>query len=268
MALTDKFIATLALERPAEVSTDALVTKLQALFPILHGRAVSLGQEASEPGSNILKIDETILTVIPVAAPAPPDAFEVAIKTDKLWPEAQAELSRHRAVVVVSHLGKFDDFAGAMNAAICVTMVVTAMLDLMPSIGLYWHAAETVVPAARAKEQGLALGRGELPLEIWTKSHWFRAPPDKTSAKISVGVLTVGLEAFVGRDLELPASDADPSTTAKRVTALCTYLLQHGPVLKDGETAGMSDGETLQVRYGTTSFSSPPRAVIQVRSKN
>jgi hypothetical protein len=268
MAQTDKFIATLALERPTEVSTEALVAKMEALFPILRGRVTSLGKEASTPGSNLLRIDETILTVIPVAAPAPPDAFEVAIKTDKLWPEAEVELSRHQAVVIVSHLGRFNDFAGAQNAAICVTMVVTAMLDLTPSIGLYWHAAETVVPTARAREQGLALGRGDLPLEIWTKMLWFRGPPDKTSTKISVGVLTVGLEAFVGRDLELPASDAEPSTTARRAIDLSTYLLQHGPVLKDGETTGMSDGETLQVRYGTTSFCSPPRAVIQARSKS
>src|SRR3569623_844092 len=237
MARTERFIATIALEEAAEVSSDVLVAKLERMFPILENRITSVGAERAQPGTHLLKIDDTIITVIPVATPAPPDAFAQAIRTDRLWSEAQEELGRHKAILIVSHLGTFNDLAGAFDKAVCATMVVMGLLELTPAIGLYWHAAETVPSAERAKELGLALAKGELPLEIWTKMHWFRGPLDSAGGQPAVGVLNVGLEPFVGRGLELLPSPVDPMAVAARAIDITTYQLHNGPELKDDASA-------------------------------
>jgi len=267
MAKTERFIATIALEDPAEVASDTLVAKLERMFPILENRITSVGAERAQPGSNLLKIDETIVTVIPVATPAPPDAFAQAIRTDRLWPEAQEELGRHQAILIVSHLGTFNDLAGAFDAAVCTTMIVMALLEMTPAIGLYWHAAETVTPADRAKELGIALARGELPLEIWTKMHWFRGPLESAGSQPAVGVLVAGLEPFVGRDLELLPSHADPQAVAQRAIDITTYLLHNGPVLKDGDTADVSDGAALTVKLAMSGHWPRPLPVFQITER-
>jgi ATP-dependent phosphoenolpyruvate carboxykinase len=117
----DRFIATLALEAPTEVAMDRVVAKMQEVFPLLRGRVSSLGAQSGKLGSSVIRIDDTILTVIPFDVPAPPGSFNTAVATEKLWPEAATELARHKAIVVVSHMGTISDYAGAMNGALCLT---------------------------------------------------------------------------------------------------------------------------------------------------
>jgi hypothetical protein len=108
----NRFVATLVLPSPSDVATNSLVKKIQELFPILERRVTSLGSDARKPGSNLLKIDETILTVIPVAMSAPPGSFERALRTEKMWPEARQEFARHKAITIISTL---NTFSGAAN---------------------------------------------------------------------------------------------------------------------------------------------------------
>lgn len=230
----------------------------------MKGRVKSLGADASKPGSNLLKIDETILTVIPVAAPAPPGSFDRAIRTEKMWPEAGQEFGRHKAVVIVSTLRAFSDFAGAMDAALCVTMTITALNDLMPVIGLYWHSSETLCSSASVREMGLALGRAELPIGIWLKMHLFRGEPEpQMGGKPPVGMLVIGLRPFVGRELELVPSHRDVMTTTNGAIDLATYLLKKGPVLKEGHTATIGNSKNVRISYGMSRYS-PNVSVIQI----
>jgi hypothetical protein len=265
----DRFIATLALAAPAEVATDRLVAKMQELFAVVRGRVSSIGVRPGKPDSNLIRIDETILTIIPFDVPAPPGSFNRALATEKLWPEAATALARHKAFVVVSHMGTFSDYAGAMNGALCVTMTVAALNELIPVIGLYWHESETLCPAARVREECLGLARAELPTEVWLKMHLFRGEPDpEMGGRPPVGIFVAGLKPFVGRELELVPSHRDLIATTKGAVDLSSYLLTKGPVLKDGDTATIGGTEIVQVRYGISQYSrqKPVIRIVPTRS--
>jgi hypothetical protein len=258
----DRFIATLALEAPTEMAMDRLVAKMQELFPLLRGRVSSLGTPSGKLGSSVIRIDDTILTVLPFDVPAPPGSFNIALATEKLWPEAAKELARHKAIVVVSHMGTFSDYAGAMNGALCVTMAVTALTELSPVIGLYWHESGTLCPATKVREQGRGLARAELPTEIWLKMHLFRGEPDpEMGGRPPVGIFVAGLKPFLGRELELVPSYRDLMATTKGAVDLSSYLLKKGPVLKDGDTATIGGTETVQVRYSASQYSRQKPAI-------
>lgn len=258
----DRFIATLALKAPTEVAMDQVVAKMQELFPLLRGRVSSLGAQSGKAGSSVIRIDDTILTVIPFDVPAPPGSFDIALATEKLWPEAATELARHKAIVVVSHMGTFSDYAGAMNGALCVTMTVAALNELLPVIGLYWHESGTLCPATKVREEGLGLARAELPTEIWLKMHLFRGEPDPAmGGRPPVGIFVAGLKPFLGRELELVPSHRDVMATTKGAVDLSSYLLKKGPVLKDGDTATIGAKETVQVRHSNSQYSRQKPAI-------
>lgn len=258
----DRFIATLALEGHTEVLMDRVVAKMQELFPLLRGRVSSIGGPSGKLGSSVIKIDSTIVTVVPFDVPAPPGSFDIALVTEKLWPEAKAELARHKAIVVVSHMGTFSDYAGAMNGALCVTMTVAALNELLPVIGLYWHESGTLCPATKVREQVRGLARAELPTEIWLKMHLFRGEPDpKMGGRPPVGIFVAGLKPFVGRELELVPSYRDLRETTKGAINISSYLLSKGPVLKDGDTTTIGGTETVQVRHSTSQYSRQKPAI-------
>src|SRR5262249_37873935 len=58
-----------------------------------------------------------------------------------------------------------------------------------------------------------------------------------------------GLSAFVGREIEYETDRADRSDIVFTVGGLATYLIEHGPVVRDGNTFGASETERLTARH-------------------
>jgi hypothetical protein len=73
--------------------------------------------------------------------------------------------------------------------------------------------------------------------------------PFKDQATAAPALVTIGLAHFVGRELELinPAHDMD--TLLQRAHGLATYLIQHGPVIQDGHTFGVSATERITAQH-------------------
>jgi hypothetical protein len=64
-----------------------------------------------------------------------------------------------------------------------------------------------------------------------------------------VGVVTQGLAPFVDRELEFTAPAPQLRALLDRAFGLSTYLIQNGPVLKDGSSFGVSETERISVRF-------------------
>ncbi len=59
----------------------------------------------------------------------------------------------------------------------------------------------------------------------------------------------MGLQPFVGREIEFWPQPLPVATIAERVIGTIQYLLNKGPVLDDGDTLGVSDSERIRVRH-------------------
>jgi Domain of unknown function (DUF4261) len=80
------------------------------------------------------------------------------------------------------------------------------------------------------------------PYPLWVSLH-----PFKEGGKI--GVISFGLMAFVGREIELEPRNIAVAEVTKKAAGLAVYLMQHGPVIKDDETFGATPAEQFRVRH-------------------
>lgn len=76
---------------------------------------------------------------------------------------------------------------------------------------------------------------------------WIDILPFRSGTKI--GAVTMGLCAFVGREIEFESSKLTLPMLIDEVAGLAVYLAEHGNVIKDGDTVGADENERFSVRH-------------------
>jgi hypothetical protein len=72
--------------------------------------------------------------------------------------------------------------------------------------------------------------------------------PFQDEGSSRVGVITMGLRNFIGREVQLEGPATQIETVLTSARGLVTYLLQDGVKLRDGDTIGESATERIPVR--------------------
>jgi hypothetical protein len=71
--------------------------------------------------------------------------------------------------------------------------------------------------------------------------------------------VTKGLASFVGREIEFETAKLALPAVIDKVAGLAVHLVEHGAVVKDGDTFGGDELEHLQIRYtASTRFAGLP----------
>ncbi len=242
------FMAMLALERIAAVDGQELLRRALAYLPGAEGRLLGGGEPDQGEAPLMLVIDDVVMTVMYVDRSLPPGTLDGAIAANRVWKEARQRLAAHRAHAIVGLLQGGNGLEAVRNAACFVTAVAAALSSLMPTIGVYWASGETVNDAALFRQRAEAIARGTLPLDIWVQLLWLDGPRTPEGQR-KFAVITTGLMPFVGREIEFQPAARPPLEVGQRVAGAISYLLQHGPVLKDGDTVGVSQTERIRVRH-------------------
>ncbi|MBI5532604.1 MAG: DUF4261 domain-containing protein [Deltaproteobacteria bacterium] len=181
------------------------------------------------------------LTLIPM--PFPWSDLEGPCATAWWWPEAADVLRSANAHLIVAATGASGDpFERHLRA----TSVVAAVIASTKSLGVYWGGAATVHAAAEFTAQADAASRELLPLRLWVD---FRIEPQGNDHFLFA---TTGLSAFGLMEVECVAHVGSPDEIERldgRVFSVAHYLCDHGPVLLDGHTIGMSEDEHIQIRH-------------------
>jgi hypothetical protein len=78
--------------------------------------------------------------------------------------------------------------------------------------------------------------------------------PDGRSIGTALGIeaITIGLSSFVNREIEFEVDRLSPSDVLNKVAGLATYLIEHGSVIKDGDTFGGSGAERIKINHATS----------------
>lgn len=227
-------------DRAARIPADRL---LATLGP---ARASLLGDGTQATGERmLLRLDGRIFVVIRMDRPVPDGSIEAAAAQAYWWPEAGQAVRRQAAHLIVAPMvpDAAQPVADAVATARSLTTLLAALVATMPSvIAVHWSASEVLQPASGMAE----LAREALPLSLWLD---VRLVPGTGQA---VGIAVRGLDAFVGRDLVMePTAALPPAALAQRALNIAVYLLNAGPVFRDGDTAGISPAERIRVRFGT-----------------
>ncbi len=224
-----------------------LVARITTLFPKVP--MVVRSVEAKSPGAALgylIAIDDVVIAVLPVAHRLPAEVYAVPIELDRVWPGAATAMASHGAHIAVGTVTESHTHGAVLEAAGAMTLVCAALSTLLPVTAAIWTNSETIVNPARLQAAGESVATPKVPLDLWVGLRWLDAPGPVVR---QFAVLTSGMEPFIGREIEWMPVPMDPADIAERLLSICGYLIGQGPVMRDGETVGLSAEERIAVRF-------------------
>ena len=141
------------------------------------------------------------------------------------------------------------------------TAIARAILNV-PGALCYFNPNGEMLHTAEAIDSALAEQRdsGTLPQHLWCNVRLVRLSDQEPWMLMD----TVGMDQLDRVDHEaLFGDDYDPSQVARFLRSIADYLLQRGPVIKDGDTASGPGEVDWQARTFSDPIYQPPRDVMR-----
>jgi len=232
----------------------AAVPDLQALVDVLRQRHPDQPWAVDAPGlkrprAPFILCGHRIVILLPVDAPVPNDESMWA-HAAMSWPEARLA-ARHRAHVIVSLMGKGDD---SVEDAKLVTAVVGGLIATASgACGVVFGGLVARSPQIWLEMSQEAFApHPDYPIMLWIDIVPFRPGPQ------SVGAFTRGLSRFAGREIEYEVPGASSAPLIQRLAGLASYMVEHGDLVRDGDTIGEQQDERIEVHHGFSRFDGKP----------
>jgi uncharacterized protein DUF4261 len=193
-------------------------------------------------------VGDELLALAVMPAPYPASDLEGPMATSWMWPpEPPIEnLKRHRSHLLVTMTGGNAD---PVRRRLILT-AVTALAAKQPGVmAVYWGDATLVIypPVFVAMAEKIDSPEAP-PLYLWVDQRVFRNEDG------TIGLFTTGLAPLGHMEIEIPRIDMEPGELREWLLNIMYYLIENGPVLKDGETIGMSAEHHIRIRHCPSSF--------------
>ena len=232
------------LDEPTAIDMSAAAQAIRDRHPNVPVDVVDT--QPSGPGSKespLLRCNDEFVVVmnVPAALERKPEADAVWRRASIAWPQAIEARDRHRAHLIVATL---TEGKAPLAEARILTAVIGGLLDCLPQCSAVMWGPRVARSAADWKAQSRA---AFAPYPEYPVLLWIDLLPAQTTT--GVEVLTVGLSSFVGREIEFEAGSVPVREVLNKVAGLAAYLVEHGDVVKDGDTFGGSEAERMTVRH-------------------
>lgn len=181
-------------------------------------------------------------------APYPAKDLEGPLATSWMWPKQPPiqSVKRHRSHLLVTMTG------GAANAVQrrLVLTAVTALAARQPGVvAVYWPEATLVHFPKVFVEMANGMNSPESPpLYLWVDLRAIRNPDG------TIGLFTTGLAPLGHMEIEIPRIDMPAGELREWLLNIMYYLLENGPVLKHGQTIGMSAEQKIRISHSPSRF--------------
>lgn len=237
-------IAMIALGPGAKLSVSEMQLELAAKWPELP----PAGKVQRKEGTFAFTVGELDVIVGHMPRPIPWSELDGPCQTSWLWPEAAATLKPHKTHLIVTVSGE----ASPIDRARLLTQATAAIIaGCSAALGVYWGSAGLVISAAMFRDFAVQVLPVGPPVFVWVD---FRIGQNEAGQAVG---FTRGLADLGLREFEAPASPEPPGELRERLIGLAGYVLEHGLVIKDGDTIGDSATERIRVRYGPSHFGQP-----------
>lgn len=194
-----------------------------------------------------LGLGEGYAIIARVAAPIPSSELEGPCATSLLWKNAAEEVRRHTHHWLVTLMGVEEPIAQAT----LLTQVTAAATAACPdAIGVYWGNATLVIPKPIFIDFAEKILPQGPPLFIWVD---FRVGKDSETS--SAG-FTQGMQALGHMELETQKAPEPPGELRERLMSLASYVIEHGPIIRDGDTIGEDAHEKIRVVFSPSAYGS------------
>lgn len=193
---------------------------------------------------------QVILGLMP--APIPWKELEGPCVTSWLWPEAAEKVRAHKKHLIVTVLSE----ESPLDRARLLTQVVAAIVGTCPAaLGVYWGDATLVISSPVFREFAINVLPEGPPIHVWVDLRAGKNKNGRTSG------FTTGLKALGLMEFETSTAGESPGDLRERFVALASYLLENGPVIRDGDTVGEDANERIRVVYAPSAFGKPERVM-------
>lgn len=224
--------ATLFLERPADIDYRQLIERVGKTLQIDPKHA-----EAERSGAAILlAAGGDMIMGMQVAAPYP-DPLDQPARFAYWWPDAKQDMARHKAhLMVFCSWSKFSRLDAHMRHLV----LVRELIEQLPVIGVLWGSA--LIPTATFKGEFASTLKGAIPFSLWVLIQFSKQPNG------NILISTLGMRDF--EQMEIETESTRPlDQTFDLVRKFGCHILAKGPVVKDGETFGLTADERITVRH-------------------
>jgi hypothetical protein len=246
-----RFLTYLSLSEPMTMTAGAIEVAIRAgpsqdalNITSLSGPQFSKESQEAESDSCILISDGLRIAVMFMATPLPRNSWEWPVKLARQWPEAQSAMERGKGHVVIGAVQAVEGHEAVLKLARAVTIVSEAIARFLKLDAVLFTSADRL-----SDHEGLLAGArevaaGDVAVDLWTTLQFRPGTRDG-----EIGVLSYGLTPFVGREVELAPVIMPFEAVAERMWGLCGYLLENGPVIKNGDTLGLSESERIRATW-------------------
>lgn len=220
-------VAYILLEHARLPDEQVLIQALRVRHPGLRWGESGIAPSDGADGPMFIRAGDHLMTILVMPAPIPFDQ-QLWERASWLWPEAFQAAGRHRAHLIVSMLGPAESNAGTKplgfaESAHLTTAFVGAVLEVLPGVvAVVWRGN-----VGRPPEMWLEQSRSafdlypDQPFGLWMEIVPFRSGR-------TTGAFTVGLSAFIGREIEFEVDGLDGRAVTARVAQLSSYLIANG----------------------------------------
>jgi hypothetical protein len=239
--MSNSLLALVLLDTPATPDMSALAKALRARHPELATDVAENGDaQQAEANSPLIRCGNELVAVMSMPARIPDDPG-LWSRASTTWPQAKAAAARHRGHLMVSVLGQNQR---PLPAARLTTAVIGALIATVPECcAVVWNGR-----VARPADLWLDMSsRSFAPYPDYPSSLWVDILPFRS--KTGIGAVTMGLSAFAEREIEFETHKLTLPTLVNKVDGLAVYLVEHGLVVKDGDTFGRDSRERFSARY-------------------
>lgn len=232
----------------ARYSAAAIVADLARQWPALP-RATAVEERE---GQLVFEVGSQPILIVEMPGPISWSDLEGPCSTSWLWPEAAEILQQHEKHLVVTTLSD----AAPIERATLLTRVIASLLATCPEApGVYWGDAALVVSAEVFQAFATEMEESGPPLYLWVDFRVGRSEEGQ-----SMG-FTVGLSALGHMEFETLNSPEAPGDLRERLFNFANYVVEHGPVIKDGDTIGNDARERIRVQYTASTFGLPSQVM-------
>lgn len=186
-------------------------------------------------------------------AKIPGGEAERAAAVSWMWkPERNADLASYKAHAIVMTTAQ-----PAIAAAAYISRLTACVIEAGQCVGVYWGNASMLHMPDLFKSMAEELFEGDAPMPPL----WVNVLASGKSQQGPFTLSTRGMEAFGLDEFEIVDSTAPLGELRERLYSMASYVLENGPVLKDGHTIGNSEAERIKVRVGRSKLGKPGTVV-------
>ncbi len=235
---TSLILGMVLLEEANTVDINGVVSDLRSSWRL------QVDDRESGDASSVLVIDGYNIAIAHMPLPVPGDEIKETAAYNYLWPNAEAEATRHQGHVLVSLMNAGKD---PVAENLLFNKVAASVLKNSQSLGVYIGGRSLLLSKDFYLGNTAMMSEKDLPLYNWVY-FGLRQENGKQS------IYTYGLTDFNKKEMEIVNSSHSLDELIEMMFNMTHYVIAQQVNLKDGETIGISAEQKLKIKESKGKF--------------